>query len=252
MRGVRRLSAGAWCLVWLVASPGAAARAAPAGDPGRNPASAPADPESVEEEPPAEGEAEPPTRVGCLDDLTGDGYRRKGVQKRDFIKRGKGEVAALGGFYASDLLSSTYTAAVAAAYFPSEDLGIEVLVSYAPVKFRLEAPFTAFEQTRRFVPGSALQAVAGLMFSPFHAKFKLTEATILHGDLYAVAGGGRTFHDSVQGITFQAGLGLRLALWRRLALRFDVRDFILPQEVLGRGRTTHNITVLTGLAIWLG
>jgi outer membrane beta-barrel protein len=250
MRGVRVLSAGAWVLLWTWASSGTSARAAPTGDP--PPASGPADPESVEEEPPPEEEAEPPTRVGCLDDLSADGYRRKGVQKRDFTKRMKGEIAALGGFYASDLLSSTYTAGAAAAFFPSEDLGIEVLVSYAPVKFRLEAPFTAFEQTRRFVPGSALQAVAGLMFSPFHAKFKLTEATILHGDLYAVAGGGRTFHDSVQGITFQAGLGLRLALWRRLALRFDVRDFILPQEVLGRGRTTHNITVLTGLSIWLG
>jgi len=153
--------------------------------------------------------------------------------------------------YASDLLSSTYTAGGAVAFFPSEDFGLELLVSYAPVKFRLEAPFTSFEQTRRFVPGAALQAVAGLLFSPFHAKFKLTEETILHGDLYAVAGGGRTFHDSVQGITFQAGVGLQLYLWRRLAFRLDVRDFILSQEVLGRGRTTHNLTVLGGLGLWL-
>jgi outer membrane beta-barrel protein len=241
MLGVRVLSL--WCSCWLVLS---SARA------GAAPESPPVDPESVEEQPPAEEEAEPPTRVGCLDDVTADGYRRKGVQKRDFLKRMRFEVAALGGFYASDLLSSTYTAGGAVAFFPSEDLGVEVLVSYAPVKFRLEAPFTSFEQSRRFVPGSALQAVAGLLFSPFHAKFKLTEETILHGDLYAVAGGGRTFHDSVQGLTFQAGMGLRLALWRRLAARFDVRDFILPQEVLGRGRTTHNLTVLVGLGFWLG
>jgi outer membrane beta-barrel protein len=239
MRGVRVLSL--WCSGWVVL---ASARA------GAAPEAPPVDPESVEEQPPDE-EAQPPSRVGCLDDVTGDGYQRKGVQKRDFVKRLRFEVAALGGFYASDLLSSTYTAGGAVAFFPSEDLGVEVLVSYAPVKFRLEAPFTSFEQSRRFVPGSALQAVAGLLFSPFHAKFKLTETTILHGDLYAVAGGGRTFHDSVQGITFQAGMGLRLALWRRLALRFDLRDFILPQEVLGRGRTTHNITVLAGLSLWL-
>ncbi len=211
-----------------------------------------ADPEAEEEVVAPEEEGEAPNRVGCLDDLTADGYRRKGVQKRDFLKRGRFELAALGGMYASDLLSSTYTAAAAVAFFPSEDLGLEVLVSYAPVRFRLEAPFTSFEQSRRFVPGSALQAMAGLLFSPFHAKFKLSEETILHGDLHAVAGAGRTFHDSVQGITFQAGLGLRLALWRRLALRFDLRDFILPQEVLGRGRTTHNLTVLVGLSIWLG
>ena len=205
-----------------------------------------------EELPEAEEPAEPPTRVGCLDDVTADGYQRKGVQKRDFLKRRKLEVAGLGGVYASDLLSSTYTAGGAVAFFPSEDFGLELLVSYTPVKFRLEAPFTEFERTRRFVPGAAWQAVAGVLFTPFHAKFKLTEATIVHGDLHVVAGGGRTFHDSVQGLTFQAGVGLRLYLLRRLSFRFDVRDFILPQEVLGRGRTTHNLTVLGGFGIWLG
>ena len=33
---------------------------------------------------------------------------------------------------------------------------------------------------------------------------------------------------------------------------FDVRDFLLPQEVLGRGRITNNVTVLGGLSVWLG
>ncbi len=228
---------------WLILQAGPTALAA----------DAPAAAEAAPDEEPAEDEAaaEAATKVGCLDDLSAEGGRRKGVQKRDFLKRMKLEISGLGGFYASDLLSSTYTAGGALAFFPSEDFGVELLVSYAPVKFRLEAPFTSFEQSRRFVPGSALQAVAGLLFSPFHAKFKLTEETILHGDLMAVAGAGRTFHDSVQGITFQAGVGMQLYLWRRLAFRFDARDFILPQEVLGRGRTTHNLTVLGGLGVWL-
>jgi len=30
-----------------------------------------------------------------------------------------------------------------------------------------------------------------------------------------------------------------------------VRDFLLPQEVLGRGRITNNVTVLGGLSLWL-
>jgi outer membrane beta-barrel protein len=242
MRGSRVLVT-AWLGAWTVAAGAAAARA------GEAPASS--DPAPEEEPSEDDAAAEAATRVGCLDDLSAEGGRRKGVQKRDFLKRMRLEISAVGGFYASDLLSSTYTAGGALAFFPSEDFGAELLVSYAPVKFRLEAPFTSFEQSRRFVPGSALQAMAGLLFSPFHAKFKLTEETILHGDLMLVAGAGRTFHDSVQGITFQAGLGLQLYFWRRLAFRFDARDFILPQEVLGRGRTTHNITVLGGLGVWL-
>ena len=205
-------------------------------------------PEQVDE---TEGEEGTPGRIGCLDDLSEEGYRRKGVQKRDFLKAGRFELSGLGGFYASDLLSSTYTAAGSASYFPVEDFGVELLVSWAPVQFRLERPFTAFDGTRRFESSAALQIMGGLSFAPFHAKFKLTEKTILHGDLFGLAGAGRTFHDSVQGVSFQAGLGLRLYLMRRLAFRLEVRDFILPQEVLGRGRVTHNLTILGGLGLWL-
>ena len=32
----------------------------------------------------------------------------------------------------------------------------------------------------------------------------------------------------------------------------DVRDFLIPQEVLGRGRSTNNITILGGFSLWLG
>lgn len=194
----------------------------------------------------------PVGRIACLDDLSLEGYQRKGVQKRDFLKRLRFEISAMGGLYASDVLSSTYTAGGGFAFFPAEDLGLELLVTWSPVRFRLEQPFTSFDRARRFQPGSALQALGGLTFSPFHAKFKLTESTILHGDLFAVAGAGRTFHDSVQGVTFQGGVGLRLYLYQRLALRVDVRDFVLPQEVLGRARVTHNLVLLAGFGIWLG
>jgi outer membrane beta-barrel protein len=230
------------------------AEAAPEGNPpartGENTGEPPAD-AAAEDEPEADGDGTT-TRVGCIDDLSIDGNQRKGVQKRDFTKRLKVEIYGVGGFYASDLLSSTYTAGGGFAFFPAEDFGLEVLVNWAPVRFRLEQPFSEFDRSRRFTSGSALQALAGLLFSPFHAKFKFTENTIVHGDLFAVAGAGRTFHDSVQGLTFQGGLGLRLYLMKRLSFRLDVRDFVLPQEVLGRGRTTHNLTLLAGFGIWLG
>jgi hypothetical protein len=80
----------------------------------------------------------------------------------------------------------------------------------------------------------------------------VNETRILHGDLFLLAGAGRTFHDAVQGLSWQAGGGLRIYLWQRLAFRLDVRDFILPQEVLGRGRITHNLGILAGFGLWLG
>ena len=39
--------------------------------------------------------------------------------------------------------------------------------------------------------------------------------------------------------------------WRFVSFRLDVRDFLLPQEVLGRGRITNNVTVLGGFSAWV-
>jgi outer membrane beta-barrel protein len=212
-------------------------------------------PTSAESDPPETGEAseEPPpssSRVSCLDDASEEGYQRKGVQKRDFLKRRRFELSAVGGFNASDVLSSTYTFGGALSFFPSEDFGVEALVTYAPVQFRLEEPFGAFDGRQRFAPGSALQAMGALLFSPFHAKFKFSDTTIVHGDLFFLGGAGRTFHESVQGISWQAGVGLKLYIARHFAFRLDVRNFVLPQEVLGRGRITNNLSILGGFALW--
>jgi outer membrane beta-barrel protein len=201
-----------------------------------------------------QGEDEPQSALHALTCLEGDGTgggRRKGVQRRDFLKRHRFELSGLGGFYASDALSSTYSYGGALAYYPSEDFGVEVLVTRSPVRFRLEEPFTSFDQEHHFSPGIAYQGILSLLWSPVHAKLKFTEQTIIHSDIFAVAGAGRTFHDSVLGLTWEAGLGIKLYLAHYVTLRFDVRDFLLPQEVLGRGRITNNVTVLGGVSLWL-
>jgi outer membrane beta-barrel protein len=186
----------------------------------------------------------------CLDgDATGG--RRKGVQGRDFLKRHRFELSGVGGFYASDALSSTYSYGGALAFYPSEDFGLEVLVTRSPVQFRLEEPFNAFTKEEHFIAGNAWQAIASMLWSPIHAKFKFSEQTIIHGDVFAVAGAGRTFDASVMGLTWEAGAGFKLYLAKYVAFRFDVRDFLLPQEVLGRGRITNNVTALAGFSVWL-
>lgn len=216
-------------------------------------------PADTEEDPPEAGESadaapEPEaasTRVACLEDASEDGYQRKGVQKRDFLKRRRLELGALGGFQASDAMSSTYTFGGALAFYPSEDFGLEAMGTYLPVQFRLELPFNSFDQRRRFQGGHALQVMGAFLFSPVHAKFKASETAIVHGDLFLVGGAGRTFHDSVQGLSWQAGAGFKLYFSNWFAFRFDARDLMLPQEILGRARLTHNLTVLAGVSFWI-
>jgi outer membrane beta-barrel protein len=203
--------------------------------------------------PAAEQESDAETGLHGLACLEGDatGGRRKGVQRRDFLKRHRFELAGVGGYYASDALSSTYIYGGALAYFPSEDFGLELLVTRTPIRFRLEEPFSAFDLERHFQPGAAWQAIGSLLWSPIHAKFKFTDSTIIHGDIFALAGFGRTFHESVLGLTWEAGFGLKLYISRLVTLRLDLRDFLLPQEVLGRGRTTNNITIMGGVSVWI-
>src|SRR5262249_51161713 len=168
----------------------------------------------------------------------------------DFLKRHRFELSGVGGFYASDALSSTYSYGGALAFYPSEDFGVELLVTRSPVQFRLEEPFGGFTLEHHFAASQAFQGIASLLWSPIHAKFKFTEDTIIHGDVFAVAGAGRTFHESVMGLTWEAGLGLKLYFTKYVAFRLDVRDFLLPQEVLGRGRITNNVTALGGVSVW--
>jgi outer membrane beta-barrel protein len=188
--------------------------------------------------------------LACLEGDSADG-KRKGVQRRDFLKKHRFELGAVGGWYASDALSSTYSYGGALAFYPSEDFGLEVLVTRTPIAFRLEEPFNQFGSERHFIPSVAYQGIASLLWSPIHAKFKFTDATIIHGDIFALAGAGRTFHESVLGLTWEAGLGLKLYFSRFVTFRLEVRDFLIPQEVLGRGRSTNNITILAGFSLWL-
>jgi outer membrane beta-barrel protein len=189
--------------------------------------------------------------LACLEgDATGG--RRKGVQRRDFLKKHRFELSGLGGFYASDALSSTYSYGGALAFYPSEDFGMEVLVTRTPMQFRLEEPFTAFDQQTHFPASVAWQGIFSLLWSPVHAKFKFSDTTIIHSDLFVVAGAGRTSDATVLGLTWEAGLGAKLYFNRFVAFRLDLRDFLLPQEVLGRGRITNNVTILAGFSLWLG
>ena len=43
-------------------------------------------------------------------------------------------------------------------------------------------------------------------------------------------GAGETFNQTAQGITFDAGIGIKLYPNRWMAIRFDLRDYVLVQE----------------------
>jgi outer membrane beta-barrel protein len=195
-----------------------------------------------------------PGDFGALDESSGcsePGMERKGVQRRDFLKRHRLEVSAWGGFFAGDLLSTSYAYGGALAFFLSEDFGVEASLVVSPFSLGIERPLTQLFGGQRFGSSFGYILVGDLLWSPVHLKVRASERSIVHGDLAFVLGAGDTFHDSVQGVTLDVGLALKLYPTRWLALRIDVRDYLMVQEAVAVQRVANNVIGLAGLSVFL-
>jgi len=194
-----------------------------------------------------EDSAAEPEDVGCAE----EGPARKGVQKRDFLKVHRAELSAVGGFFAGDLLSTTYAYGGSLAFFITEDFGVEASLLIARFSLGIESPLRDFFMGQRFQEGNAYLVVGNLLWSPVHLKVRASERAILHGDLVFTLGAGDTIHDTVQGITVDAGLGIKFYLTRFLSLRFDVRDYLMIQEAVSIQRVVNNIVGTAGVSFWV-
>jgi outer membrane beta-barrel protein len=190
----------------------------------------------------------------CLDqsivDELGERVRPRGVQKRDFLKRGEIELVARGGLLAGDLMSSSWLAGASLAFFATEDLAFEASFDISPIELDLDTPLAEFFGDDRFEPGMGYLVQAGLLWSPIHAKARIGDG-IVHADILFAAGAGRLFHDSTQGVGFNAGMILELFTSNWVTLRFDIRDLVMVQEAVAETRLTNNITATFGVALWI-
>ena len=195
----------------------------------------------------------------CLDqsivDEVGQTLRPRGVQKRAFLKDNRLEIVASGGLLAADLFSSSYAYGGSALYYFTEDLAVEVSFHVSPVALDLDGPVADFfgdEELEDLFEdeGNGYLAFANMVWSPMHAKMKIFDG-ILHSDFQLFAGAGRVFHDSVQGVSFDAGIAIELFTTNWLTIRLDARDVIMIQEVVGETRLTNNIMATAGLGFWV-
>ncbi len=192
---------------------------------------------------------EPP----CVDpdEELGAAGRRKGVQKRDFLKRLRLELSAWGGFYARDLLSTSYDYGGALAFYPGEDFGFEASLVVTPFDLAVERPLTQFFSGQIFHPTLAFIIVGDFLWSPIHLKLRVSEHAIAHGDLFFALGAGDTLNQTVQGVTFDVGLGLKLYAGRFFAVRFDLRDYLMVQEAIAVQRVANNLVGTLGVSLFI-
>jgi outer membrane beta-barrel protein len=189
----------------------------------------------------------------CLEPQSelGQAGARKGVQKRDFLKRLRVELSAWGGFFAGDLLSTSYDFGGALAFYPGEDFGVEASLVVAPFDLAVERPLTDYFAGQIYKPSWAYMLVGNFLWSPIHLKVRVSENAIAHGDVFFALGAGDTLHSTVQGVTFDVGIGLKLYANRFLAVRFDLRDYLMVQEAVAVQRVANNLVGLLGLSLFV-
>jgi outer membrane beta-barrel protein len=176
---------------------------------------------------------------------------RKGVQRRPFLKRLRAELSIWGGFFAADLTSTSYVYGGAISFWPSEDFGVEGSLLVTPITLAVEQPLTQYFSGRVFQDSLAFSAVGNFLWAPIHFKVRASERAIAHGDLYFTLGAGSTFNDTVTGVTFDAGIGLKIYIHHWVAFRFDLRDYLWIQEAVAVQRVTNNIVGLLGFSVFL-
>jgi outer membrane beta-barrel protein len=190
----------------------------------------------------------------CLDQTIagelGASLKPRGVQKKNFLKRGHFNLVAHGGLYGGDLTSSTWIGGGSLGFFFTEDFGLAGEFDLTPLTLDLDAPLNKFFGDNRFKAGMAYLALGNAMWSPIHAKLKLGGG-IVHSDIMLFAGAGRMIHDAVQGLTFDAGAAIDLFVTGFLTIRIDARDLMAIEEIAGDTRFTHNLVGTFGLSLWI-
>ncbi len=198
----------------------------------------------------------PSAPSACIDEAIRDELnarrRYRGVQKRLVQKESRHELSVMGGVYAADLLSSSYLLSAAYTFHFTEDLGLEASFGYSRADsslVRIVEEDTSFTALRLDTPVFIYEG--HLLWSLAYGKLRWFSGSVSRFDLFLAFGGGVTDNQSAQGLTGSFGLGLKLFLNEWFALRVDVRDQILSQELLGRSEIVNNLAATLGISVFL-
>lgn len=197
----------------------------------------------------------PRTTQICIDQTIADRLalkrKRRGAVDRLFIKQGRHELSAGGGYYASDLLSGTYILSAAYTYHMTDETAVEFSGAWTHANADI---VRALEDKRgevladtyaRVIIGESL-----LVWSPVYGKLRLG-GSIVHFDLHADIGVGVIDSKTSRGAAGVLGFGMKLFLGQAVALRIDARNRTFRQELLEERFLVNDTAVTASLSLFL-
>lgn len=197
-----------------------------------------------------------PAQAQCIDEAIRDELnarrRYRGVRERLFQKALRHELSVMGGIYSADLLSASYLLQGAYTFHVTEDIGLEASFAYS----RAESELVRIIEQDRGVSLIRLDAPvfvyqAHLLWTLAYGKLRWFGDGISRFDFNLAIGGGLTDNQTARGLTFSAGLGIKFFFDQWFAIRIDIRDQVLQQELLGESRIVNNLTATLGVSVFL-
>jgi len=204
---------------------------------------------------PAEVDKAPGSTAMCIDQEIADRLaikrKRRGAVDRLFVKAGRHELTAGGGYYASDLLSGTYLVGGSYTYHMTDETAVEFAGWYTHANADL---IRALESDRGVVLTDTyarmLFAESLLVWSPVYGKLRLG-GSIIHFDLHADLGVGVIDSKTSRGAAGVVGFGLKLFFGQAVAFRVDARNRTFRQELLDERFLVNDSAITASLSVFL-
>ena len=202
-----------------------------------------------------EVDKQPGSTAMCIDQEIADRLaikrKRRGAVDRLFVKQGRHEITAGGGYYASDLLSGTYLVGGSYTYHMTDETAVEFAGWYTHANADL---IRALESDRGVVLADTyarmLFAESLLVWSPVYGKLRLG-GSIVHFDLHADLGVGVIDSKTSRGAAGVIGFGIKLFLGQAVAFRVDARNRTFRQELLDERFLVNDSAITASLSLFL-
>lgn len=195
-----------------------------------------------------------PTAI-CVDQTIADRLaikrQRRKVVDRLFVKQARHEVSLTGGYYVSDLFSSTWVAGGSYTFHMTETTAVELGVAFT---HQDGDAVRAIEDGRGaildddYAPVRYVESL--LVLTPVYGKLRLGGA-VARFDLHADLGVGVVDSPTSRGAAGVAGLGMKLFVGNAVAVRLDARDHVLRQELLDEHFWVNDLSLTLGLSLFL-
>ena len=176
--------------------------------------------------------------------------KRRGAVDRLFVKQGRHELSAIGGYYASDLFSGTWVLGGAYTYHMTDQTAVEFGGGITHANADI---IRAIEDDRGQVLDDdfarVIYAESVLVYSPVYGKLRLGGA-IAHFDLHLDAGVGVIDASTSRGAMGAFGVGMKVFWGQAIAVRIDARNRVFRQELLDEHFLVNDVAVTFGLSLF--